>query len=74
MPLRHQFETEAEWLEHLRMYFAAKAMQGLMSVPDERVYRTPNQQTYEEWQAGIYAKDAATCYAMADAMLKAREQ
>lgn len=31
MPLRNQFNSEAEWLEHLRMYFAAKAMQATIT-------------------------------------------
>jgi hypothetical protein len=43
----------------LRDYFAAKAMQGMLACP-----------VHPQSGAGIYARDA---YAIADAMLKARE-
>lgn len=44
----------------LRDYFAAKAMQGIIGRPDSST----------NWSTEIYARSA---YAMADAMLKARE-
>ena len=52
----------------LRDYFAAKAMQGLISCPDWR------ENAGEE--VGMDASDytAVAAYMMADAMLKAREQ
>ncbi len=28
MPKRDEFKTEAEWLEHLRLWFAGMALQG----------------------------------------------
>ena len=67
MPLRNQFESEAEWLDHLRLYFAAKAMAGLWA----------NQQ----WMVNAHnatGKGPAYCiakaaYESADAMLAARE-
>jgi len=60
----------------LRDYFAAKAMQGIISAPHG---------TYDDETAAVYLSDdlgfsggrrgriAAASYAMADAMLKARE-
>jgi hypothetical protein len=33
VPLRNQFTTEAEWLEHLRSWFAGQALAGLMDLP-----------------------------------------
>lgn len=30
MPLRPQFETEEEWVKHLRIWFAGKAMSGIV--------------------------------------------
>ena len=69
----HDAETGGQWSEHidqgmtLRDYFAAKAMQGLISCPDWR------ENVGEE--EGIDASDctARAAYMMADAMLKARE-
>jgi hypothetical protein len=52
----------------LRDYFAAKAMQGLISCPDWREGAGED--------VGMYASDytASAAYMMADAMLKAREK
>ena len=33
MPLRAQFDTEAEWLDHLRLWFAAVAMRTIKMTP-----------------------------------------
>ena len=56
------FPYEESYMNHgmdLRDYFAAKAMQGLISCPD----------------VDMHFKDAATySYEMADAMMKAREK
>ena len=58
----------------IRDYFAAKAMQGIMSQPDGATHESERDGPFDEWQAKemfVYAKSA---YAMADAMLKAREE
>ena len=61
----------------IRDYFAAKAMQGIISAPHG---------TYDDETAAVYLSDdlgfsggrrgriAAASYAMADAMMKAREE
>jgi hypothetical protein len=56
------------WGMQLRDYFAAKAMQGLISCPDWREGAGED--------VGMNASDytARIAYMMADAMLKAREQ
>ncbi len=74
MPLRNQFESEAEWLEHMRMYFAAKAMHAeLMTcgVPGEACDALVRaiKKTGESPEDHI----ARVAYEMADAMLAARE-
>ena len=60
--------NEPEFGMTLRDYFAAKAMQGLISCPDWR------ESAGED--VGMDASDftASAAYMMADAMLKAREQ
>ena len=60
MPLRNQFESEAEWLDHLRLYFAAKALPIIHS---------------QNVAGGElrFSETARCAYAMADAMLVARE-
>ena len=79
----HDPETGSQWSEHIdqgmtmRDYFAAKAMQGIISAPHG---------TYDDETAAVYLSDdlgfsggrrgriAAASYAMADAMMKAREE
>jgi len=57
-------DTEYEKGMTLRDYFAAKAMQGLMSMEEKGEYKTIN----DAWN-----KIAEYSYQMADAMLKQRE-
>ena len=60
----------------LRDYFAAAALQGYMSISDERTYSGRMKEfkdlSVEEWQGTLLSKDAELCYRYADAMLKAR--
>lgn len=60
MPIRDQFKTEKEWLEHLRLYFAGLALIGMLkdSVRTEELINTYTSRAYQ----------------YADAMLKAREE
>ena len=65
----------------LRAYLAAKAMQGLLSQPDERYFNpipchTVNNegQTLDEWRQSICEDDAKYACMMADAMLKELEK
>ena len=62
----------------LRDYFAAAALQGYMSISDERTYSGRMKEfkdlSVEEWQETLFSKDAELCYRYADAMLKAREK
>lgn len=58
MPLRNQFETEAEWLEHLRLYFAGQALIGLVTTPET------DDATFDEI--------ATRSWNLADAMLRQR--
>ena len=74
MPLRNQFNSEAEWLNHLRLYFAAKAMHSeLMTagVPGDAC----NALVHEAERNGreVEAQIACNAYQLADAMLAARE-
>ena len=59
-----------EWLSGmtLRDYFAAKAMQARLSQPHDPL---PAPQWFGSEQYSV--TDACSCYAVADAMLKARE-
>ena len=58
MPIRPQFETEAEWIEHWRMWFAGQALAGQLS----------------DGAGVWVAKDCARqAYAYADAMIEARK-
>ena len=59
MPLRNQFDSEAEWMQHMRMYFAAKAMQGICA-------------HHDTW-GFIVDEIVGQSYAIADSMLAARE-
>ena len=59
-PANHFDLAKSEHGMTLRDYFAAKAMQAMMTAG------------YWNWKEP--GEDSARCYAMADAMLKAREQ
>ena len=58
----------------LRDYFAAKAMQGMMAVPDDQRYgdRADKSLSIEEWQDWCATGLVEHAYRMADAMLKVR--
>ena len=59
----------------LRDWFAGQALAGNCSLIDERTPRTPEEKAdVEKWRDRLREKDARFCYAMADAMLKAREE
>jgi len=64
VPLRNQFESEAEWLEHMRMYFAAKALPAYLSHVSDGGSAILSR---------CYAEAAKEAYEIADAMLGARE-
>ena len=65
MPVRSQFASEEEWLAHLRLYFAAKAMQTILVGYEKQ---KEDKLEITEWLDA--AKDS---YDMADAMLEARK-
>lgn len=58
----------------LRDHFAAKAMQGMMAVPDDQRYgdRADKALTIEEWQEWCVTGLVEHAYRIADAMLRAR--
>jgi hypothetical protein len=58
----------------LRDYFAAKAMQGMLAVPDDQRYgdRADQSLSVEQWQAWCVSGVVEHAYRVADAMLKAR--
>jgi hypothetical protein len=58
MPRRDQFKSETEWLEHLHLWFAGMALQGLLNRGDE--LRT--------------LVSCGEAYEFADAMLAEREK
>ena len=59
----------------LRDYFAAKAIQGMMSVPDDKRYgdRADKTLSIHEWQMWCVTGLVEHAYRVADAMLKVRE-
>ena len=59
----------------IRDYFAAKAMQGLMAVPDDQRYgdRADKSLTVDQWQRWCVTGLVEHAYRVADAMLKAGE-
>lgn len=59
MPTRPQFETEKEWLEHLRLWFAGQALIGLLIGPKDEL--------------GIYTLEEMA-YQRADKMLAERQK
>lgn len=69
------FPTETDFTyQHgmsLRDYFAAKAMQGIF---DSAIDWFPTGQKSDEESLKVFKDIAQDSYAMADAMLKAREQ
>ena len=59
----------------LRDYFAAKAMQGMLAVPDDQRYgdRADKSLTVAQWQRWCVTGVVEHAYRVADAMLAARE-
>ena len=41
MKARHEFNTEQEWLEYIRCYFAAMAMQGMLAAFSDSYHASP---------------------------------
>ena len=58
----------------LRDYFAAKAMQGMLAVPDDQRYgdRADKSLTVEQWQRWCVTGVVEHAYRVADAMLATR--
>ena len=63
MPLRNQFNSEDEWLKHMRMYFAAASITSVISVCSTDTKKDG------ESIAELFARKA---FEIADAMLAAR--
>lgn len=63
MPTRPQFETEAEWLAHLRIWFAGQALAGLSMT-------WPQMNKADDQPARI----AHLAYTIADAMIAERSK
>jgi hypothetical protein len=57
----------------LRDWFAGQIASGFAALPDERSHRSSDGDA-AEWRKRLMRQDAEYCYAMADAMLKARQQ
>jgi hypothetical protein len=57
----------------LRDWFAGQIASGFAALPDERSHRSSDGDA-AEWRRRLMLQDAEYCYAMADAMLKARQQ
>lgn len=64
MPIRHQFNSEEEWLEHLRIWFAGQALVGILSGLAMGAKDEPNR--------AMFLSQCA--YEMADAMLAERSK
>jgi hypothetical protein len=62
-----EYQYQVEHGMDLRDYFAAKAMQGMMSDPDHQLGAWDN---YVDWHKNLTSQ----AYQIADAMMKAREQ
>lgn len=58
----------------MRDYFAAKAMQGMLAVPDDQRYgdRADKTLSIEEWQQWCVTGVVEHAYRVADAMLRVR--
>jgi hypothetical protein len=70
-------ETEMRFVPtvpSLRDHFAGLAMQGIISLDNHRVWQNTNGETLDQWRDRLRLEDATLAYAMADAMLKARQQ
>ena len=70
-------QTKAQAMQgmSLRDYFAAKAMQGMLAVPDDQRYgdRADKSLTVAQWQRWCVTGVVEHAYRVADAMLAARE-
>lgn len=53
----------------LRDYFAAKAMQGIQSLQDNRVWKSDSGKPYDDWLKECFADDAKKARMAADALL-----
>ena len=58
----------------LRDYFAAKAMQGMLAVPDDQRYgdRADKSLTVEQWQSWCVTGLTEHAYRVADSMIQTR--
>ena len=56
----------------LRDYFAAAAITGMLSLADDRVWRSDSGETLQDWRKRMFMEDAVSAYTMADAMIDAR--
>lgn len=56
----------------LRDYFAAKVMQGMAALPDDRTHPKDYSKSYDEWVGDVIAKDCRYVYRVAVAMLAER--
>lgn len=67
-------EDHRAWGISMRDYFAAKAMQGMLAVPDDQRYgdRADKSLTVEQWQQWCVTGVIEHAYRVADAMLKER--
>lgn len=65
MKKRYDFNTEQEWLDYLRFYYAGMAMQGLLANSEHR--KEYKGQTYL-MEYNIYADQSAK---LADALIEA---
>ncbi len=80
MPKRDEFKTEAEWLAHLRLWFAGMALQGLVSNQEyggqiQRLF-DPDKRVAAQGEESETPQDyvARLAGAFADAMLKERDK
>lgn len=67
-------DTETHKGMSLRDYFAGKALEGVMSLEDNRTYDKTQIKSVEEWRKEMLLKDAEHIFLMADAMLEARNK
>jgi hypothetical protein len=68
MPIRPQFETEAEWIEHLRMWFAGQALPAVIAYALENPSRIAADET-----GNVGPEVCRLAYETADGMIKARK-
>lgn len=74
MPIRSQFETEAEWLDHLRSWFAGQALAGQLASFANATWLDAAIAAAETRGIGFPEHVAGSCYDLADAMLAEREK